>query len=106
MCIWTVGYPGSEGPVFTDDGIFFPQWVVPRSNTTDMLTVLVTSQLGWSFGGPGFATVQGQNVPGSSTAHVAAQEARSVLMCPVDRSLRCSDSTFFFPELCYAIQLH
>lgn len=78
--IQMVGYAGSEDPIFTDDGIFFPQWVVPYSNATDMPTVLVTSQLGWSFGSPGFAKVQDQYVPGAFIGHVAAQEARSILM--------------------------
>lgn len=74
-----VGYAGSEDPLFTDDGIFFPQWTVPV-NATSKTTVLATSQLGWSFGSPEFAKTQGLYVPGAFIGYVAAQEAGLVLM--------------------------
>ncbi|KAG8162389.1 hypothetical protein KVR01_008154 [Diaporthe batatas] len=78
--IQMIGFTGSGDPIFTEDGIFFPQWVVPSSNAVDIPTVLVTSQLGWPFGSPGFAKVKGQYVPGAFIGHVAAQEARTILM--------------------------
>lgn len=69
-------YKGSKEFILTDDGIFFPQTPAGANPT-----ILVTSQLGWSFGSPGFAkTSTGAYIPGAFIGHVAKDIAKPVLM--------------------------
>ncbi|KAH7393034.1 hypothetical protein BKA66DRAFT_602425 [Pyrenochaeta sp. MPI-SDFR-AT-0127] len=71
-----VDYSGSKEYIVTDDGIFFPQTPAGANPT-----ILVTSQLGWSFGSPGFAkTSAGAYIPGAFVGHVAKDIAAPVLM--------------------------
>lgn len=74
-------FTGSEQPILTTDGLFFPQQAVPAGQNA---TVLVTSQLGWSFGAPGLAKVDLGNgttyIPGAFVGSVKKSKAASIAM--------------------------
>jgi hypothetical protein len=76
-----LGFTGSQEYLLTEAGIFFPQ--SPLLTQADV-TVLVSTSLRWTLGGPGLAQVVGAEVnsyiPGVFVGSVSPSQASSVLL--------------------------
>lgn len=76
-----VGFTGSSTPLYTENGMFFPQ-----SEVAGNVTFLAATQVSWSFGSPGLALVQNSTtgvidfVPGAFMGFGDSTAAREVAL--------------------------
>lgn len=80
-CLQQIGFTGRNRYVLSQQGFFFPQSLVKDSAH---LTVLVTTEIAWYFGGPGIARIVTEGTesftPGVFVGTLAKESALSILL--------------------------